>query len=88
MWEYAQNRAGQRTFTFDELAYRPYSPGRVFKLDDLTLAERLEGLVDLTHGAWQFTETAGYRQLLVTAQVDAYQALDAHYLIEDSYVRA
>ncbi len=88
VWEYAQNRAGQRTFTFDELAYRPYSPGRVFKLDDLTLAERLEGLVDLTHGAWQFTETAGYRQLLVTAQVDPYQALDAHYLIEDSYVRA
>lgn len=79
LWEYMEGKKGQQTFSFDELAYRPSAPGRVFKLDERALAERLERLVDLTQGAWQFTETAGYRQILVTATINPYRHLENHY---------
>ena len=79
VWDYARQRSGQRSFTFDELAYQPLSPGRVFKLDEPALAERLERLSGLTAGAWQLTETAGYRQLLMTDGVDPVQALTDYY---------
>jgi len=91
LWDYARTRAGQRTFTFDELAYRPLSPGRVFKLDEIALAERLEGLADLTEGAFQFSETAGYRQLLITRELDPYEILADHYthsIRESTHVRS
>ncbi len=73
-------RAGRRqTFSFDELAYRPMSPGRVFKLDELALAERLERVADLTQGAWQFADSAGYRQVLIGRDVDPIAVLDGYY---------
>ena len=78
IWNYARQKDGQRTFTFDELAYQPFSPGRVFKLDEPSLAERFERLAELTQGAWQLTETAGYRQVLVREEVDP-EALLSHY---------
>jgi hypothetical protein len=76
---YARRKGEQRSFTFDELAYQPFSPGRVFKLDEPALAERLERIGSLTSGAWQLTETAGYRQLVVTARIDALEILDDYY---------
>jgi hypothetical protein len=77
--EYARLKGGQRSFTFNELAYQPLSPGRVFKLDELALAERLEHIGDLTSGAWQLTETAGYRQVVVTEKINALDILDRYY---------
>lgn len=82
--EYAREHSEQRTFTFDELAYRRLSPGRVFKLDEMALAERLERLEGLTGGAWQFTETAGYRQVVMTGAVDAFEALDRYFGVRES----
>lgn len=79
IWNYAQRKGGQRTFAFDELAYQPFSPGRVFKLDEPALAERLERLTELTNGAWQLTETAGYRQVLQREDVDPLEILDDYY---------
>lgn len=79
LWDYAEHKDGQRTFTFDELAYQPGSPGRIFKLDEAALAERLENLVALTDGAWQPTETAGYRQMLLTHDVNPYRILERYY---------
>ncbi len=79
LWDCMQHQEGRRTFTFDELAYKALAPGRVFKLDELALAERLERLVSVTEGAWQFTETAGYRQILVARDVDPYQFLERYY---------
>jgi hypothetical protein len=77
--KYAEEKGEQRSFTFDELAYQPYSPGRVFKLDELALAERLERIGQLTSGDWQLTETAGYRQLVMTSKVNALDILDQYY---------
>ncbi len=77
--DYAEQQQGQRSFTFDELAYGAMAPGRVFKLDELALAERLERMEGLTAGAIQFTETAGYRQVITGREVDKYAALDDYY---------
>lgn len=52
-----------KTLTYDQVAYHPGSPGRVFKLSDSALAEYLESLADLTKGAIRFGTTAGLRQL-------------------------
>ena len=89
LWDYARRRDGQSSLTFDELAYYPLGPGRVFKLDEPALAERLEQIAELTGGAWQLTETAGYRQMLMTQDLDPYSILDDYYhrAQEEAYVR-
>jgi hypothetical protein len=79
IWNYAQDKGEQRTFTFDELAYRPLGPGRVFKLDEPALAERLEHLAELTAGTLQLTETAGYRQVLMTEDINPTEILNNYY---------
>jgi len=70
---------GPATLSFDQLAYGPGSPGRVFKLDEPALAEYLERVAALTRSAWQVTDTAGYRQLVMTRDVDTLAVLDAYY---------
>jgi len=78
-WMYAQQQSGRRTFTFEELAYRPLSPGRIFKLDEPSLAERLERLSAITSGACQLTETLGYRQVLLTDDIEPLEILGDYY---------
>jgi hypothetical protein len=65
--------------TFDELAYAPFSIGRAFKLDESTLAERLDRLEHATGGSWTFSETAGYKQVIRRDDVDPMAFLDAYY---------
>lgn len=77
--EYARSKPGQETFTVNELAFEPGSPGQVFKLDQSSLAERLDRAHQITEGAWQFSETLGLRQLFIRKQIDAYALLGKHY---------
>lgn len=79
IWNYAQQKGGQRTFTFDEIAYKPFSPGRLFKLDEPALAERLERIAEITAGACQLTQTIGYRQVLLTDDIDPLRILNDYY---------
>jgi len=48
---------------FDRVAYDYGSPGRVFKLDENAVADRLMALEQLTRGQIQWTEQAGIRQV-------------------------
>jgi hypothetical protein len=48
---------------FETIVYGEGSPGRVFKLDEDSVAERLMGLSDLTEGFLAWTDTAGLRQV-------------------------
>lgn len=52
------------SLAFETIAYGEGAPGRVFKLDEESVAERLFGLEDLTDGALVWTDTAGIRQVL------------------------
>jgi hypothetical protein len=54
---------GVSTLAFESIAYGEGSPGRVFKLDEDSVAERLFVLDDLTEGGLSWTDTAGLRQV-------------------------
>jgi hypothetical protein len=51
------------TLAIHDLARQPGSPGRLFKIDESSLVERLEDIEKLTEGALSYGETAGLRQL-------------------------
>lgn len=62
--EYWKNAApGLSSLAFESIAYGVGSPGRVFKLDEDSVAERLFNLDALTKGALSWTDTAGLRQV-------------------------
>lgn len=76
---YARRHRTQRSLTFEELAYGRGSPGRVFKLDESSLGERLEKLDRLTKGAWHFSETAGLKQVVFSKDIDLLNILASYY---------
>ncbi len=53
----------RREFTVEAITHEPGSPGRVFLLDEETVAERLARLADLTRGAVRWDESTGMRQV-------------------------
>jgi hypothetical protein len=60
-WEtYAPN---VDTLALADLGRQPGSPGRLFKIDESSLAERFESVERQTTGALSYGETAGLRQL-------------------------
>lgn len=54
---------GQSSLAFEAIAYAEGSPGRVFKLDEESIAQRLIILSDLTRGKLAWTDSAGLRQV-------------------------
>jgi len=77
--DYILQRPGIKTLAFDELAYGIDSPGRVFKLDEFSLGERLERVDALTHGSWHFSETAGLKQLVISKSFNPMRILEHYY---------
>ena len=53
---------------FDTVAYKSGSPGRVFKIDENGIADRLIALEEITNGQIQWTEQAGLRQVTLMDQ--------------------
>lgn len=60
-WE--SSAPGLSSLAFEAIAFDEGSPGRIFKLDEDSIAERLLALEDLTQGAIFWTDTAGLRQV-------------------------
>ena len=52
-----------KTLAIHDVARQPGSPGRLFKIDESSLVERLEGVERQTDGKLSYGETAGLRQL-------------------------
>jgi Protein of unknown function (DUF4007) len=61
-WE--RTAKGLSSLAFETIVYGEGSPGRVFKLDEESMAERLFGLEELTREALIWTDTAGLRQVM------------------------
>jgi hypothetical protein len=53
----------QNTLAVESLAYEPGSPGRVFKLDEQSLIERLSRIDDSSVGRFLWSDTAGVRNV-------------------------
>ena len=52
------------TMSFENAAFSPSSPGRVFLLDENDIVDRLERLDQVSDGALLWSETAGLRQII------------------------
>lgn len=78
----------QATLAVENIAYEPGSPGRVFRLDEHSLIERLARIDQSSSGAFVWSDTAGVRNVSRRrALVSSEQLLDAAY-ISASAVRA
>ena len=73
------DEGGGTTLTAEQVCYAPGSPGRVFKLDEDSVVTRLMGMADFTGGAWQWTDTAGLRQIQRVGNVDRIDCLRRAY---------
>jgi hypothetical protein len=67
------------TLALSDLGRQPGSPGRLFKIDESSLATRLEGIEQQTVGKMSYRETAGLRQLYRKGRLDPNQVLADAY---------
>ena len=67
------------SLAFSEVAFAAGSPGSVFKLDENSIAVRLEQLERATSGALIYDETAGLKQVYRRKKIDKWDALNRHY---------
>jgi hypothetical protein len=70
--------------TLDDIARQPGSPGRMFKIDESSLVERLEGIEQATDGRLTYGETAGLRQLYRRERITPAEALTEAYAVGGS----
>jgi len=66
----------QKTLSFESIMYDPGSPGRTFKLDEDSLADRLINLEKLTKGSYIWSDTAGQKNVLCLNEINLIHALD------------
>src|SRR4051794_32993814 len=72
--------AGQSTLAVERLAYEPGSPGRVFKLDEFSLIEKLARIEESSEGQFLWSDTAGIRAVARRAIIpDGLGLLDRAY---------
>ena len=71
-WEY---HTKARTLSFEAIAHEVGSPGRVFLLDEDDLFGRLQDLEDLSKGKFQWSETAGLKQVIRESDMSLDDAL-------------
>lgn len=67
------------TLSFDSVAQDFGSPGKVFKLDENGIADRVMNIEDITKGALTWSDTAGMRQIIKTKDVNLISLLKAAY---------
>jgi hypothetical protein len=81
--------SSQDSLAFSEIAFAAGSPGSVFKLDENSIAVRLEELESLTNGALIYDETAGLKQVYRRVNVGSSAILARYYEEADNvYGRA
>lgn len=68
--DFWSRQGGASALGAEQICYAPGSPGRVFKLDEDSVITRLMHLAELTDDAWQWTDTAGLRQVQKRDEVD------------------
>lgn len=72
----------------EQVCYLPGSPGRVFKLDEDSVATKLMAMGSLTDGKLRWTDTAGLRQIQKAADFDPLPRLIEAYGVRASRAAA
>lgn len=81
--EYWDQRQGFAVLPFERIVHDYGSPGRVFKLDENSVGERVHALETMTEGAVIWTDTGGVRQL--NRRVEKFDSKLLKRLLEASY---
>ena len=69
-----------KTLAVEVITYEPGSPGRVFKLDEHSLTERLARIEEASHGTFIWTDTAGVHNVSCQSlDIDPLALLDTAY---------
>jgi hypothetical protein len=76
-WRATAGRA--KSLAFEKIAYDPGSPGRIFKLDEDSLASRLENIGSVTGGRVTYDETAGLKQVYKHREIEPISLLQKYY---------
>jgi hypothetical protein len=80
LMDYWDRSAPKRdALSFTDVAYGFAGPGKVLKLDENTLAERLGRLEEISGGRLVFTETAGLNQIYRRSKVHVNELIQRHY---------
>ncbi|MFN7110231.1 MAG: DUF4007 family protein [Brevundimonas sp.] len=85
VFAYALGRYWQRrhraspTLSVEQASYGPGSPGRIFKLGEDDVAQRMSRIDACTDQAWRFTDTAGLRQVQKIKDVELMELLRSAY---------
>lgn len=70
----------QKTLSVENLSFEPGSPGRVFKLDEHSLVERLSRVEESSEGRFLWSDTAGVRSVARRSEsVDPLELLELDY---------
>ncbi|MCA3219108.1 MAG: DUF4007 family protein [Burkholderiales bacterium] len=77
------NRVAQTTLSFEAIAHDFGSPGRVFKLDENSVSERLARIEDASSGRLRWSDSAGVRQVVRSEDALSDEAL--HDYIKAAY---
>ncbi len=80
-----RSTGGQATLSVESLTYEPGSPGRVFKLDEWSLVDRLAKIEESSEGRYLWSDTAGVRN--VARRKEMIEPLELLDLAYDSGVR-
>ncbi|MDR2407299.1 MAG: DUF4007 family protein [Bacteroidales bacterium] len=64
-WDYYSPNS--KTLSFESICYNVMSPGRLFLLNEDAIMEYLLNLYDETRGAFEYTETAGMKQIIINS---------------------
>ena len=59
----------ESSLALDDITFGTGSPGRVFKLDEDSVAERLFGLEERTNGIFMWTSSSGIRQIIMSQKL-------------------
>ena len=62
--EFWRTQTTANTLSVEAITYEPGSPGRVFKLDEDAVTERLARISQISEGLFDWTDTAGLSQVL------------------------
>ncbi len=73
------------TLSLHDLAYQPGSPGRLFQMDEDSLAARYEHIEDWTDRHVSYGETAGLKQLYRRREFPAIRLLEKTYALSGAF---
>ena len=79
---------GTSTLSFEAIAHEYGSPGRVFKLDENSISDRLSNIENITSGKMLWSDTAGMKQITRNKQfeLDGTETNNPPLFLKESYV--